>query len=198
MPIPDFTIDGVLPPFVGANGPGGAVEDMSPYAASALEVVSTFGHTDRRKTILKGWLRYREALRSVGFNRGFQWLDGSFVEQKDPKDLDIVTFPYRPIGTEKVEDFHKLLKAHQQLLFDRTWIKQTFNLDAFFVDLNGSPEATVKATRYWVGLFSHRRGDNLWKGILQARLDSVDDDIAALRALGDESTAVGVVEGVNL
>jgi hypothetical protein len=39
MPLPDFNIDGVLPPFVGANGPGGHFEDLSPYKASVLDVV---------------------------------------------------------------------------------------------------------------------------------------------------------------
>lgn len=62
MPIPSFTIDGVLPPYVGPDGPGGGAEDMTPYAVSALEVVATLGLTDRRKTI--------------------QWFDGSFVVRR--------------------------------------------------------------------------------------------------------------------
>ena len=38
--------------------------------------------------------KYRAALRAVGFDRGFQWLDGSFVEDRVPKDLDVVSFTY--------------------------------------------------------------------------------------------------------
>jgi hypothetical protein len=96
MPIPAFSIDGVLPPYVGPGGPGGAPQDMTPYVATAVEVVLTLGTTPRRRTILGRWLDHRAALRGLGFQRGFQWLDGSFVEQKEPNDLDIVTFVFRP------------------------------------------------------------------------------------------------------
>lgn len=96
MPIPAFTIDGVLPPYVGPAGPAGAVEDLSPYTVTAIEVVTTLGFTDEHRAILLGWLRHRAALRAIGFDRGFQWLDGSFVEQKEPRDLDVVAFLYRP------------------------------------------------------------------------------------------------------
>jgi hypothetical protein len=54
MPIPTFTIDGVLPPYVGPAGPGGAAEDLSPYVVTALEVVTTFGRTGQRIAILHG------------------------------------------------------------------------------------------------------------------------------------------------
>jgi hypothetical protein len=111
MPIPAYTIDGVLPPYVGPAGPGGAAEDMSPYVMTAIEVAATFATTDERKAILRGWLRHRAALRAVGFDRGFQWLDGSFVENKNPRDLDVVTFLYRPPG-HGGGDLAKLLRAN--------------------------------------------------------------------------------------
>ena len=76
MPLPAFNIDGILPPFVGPDGPGGAPEDLSPYVVTALEVVTSLGTSEVRKTILRGWLLHRAALRAVGFDRGFQWLDG--------------------------------------------------------------------------------------------------------------------------
>lgn len=82
MPIPSFTIDDVIPPYVGPDGPGGRAEDMSPYNVTVLEISTTLGLTDDRKAIIRGWLEHRAALRAIGFVRGFQWLDGSFVEQK--------------------------------------------------------------------------------------------------------------------
>jgi hypothetical protein len=194
MPIPSFTIDGVLPPYVGPDGPGGGAEDMTPYAVSALEVVATLGLTDRRKTILRGWLRHRNALRSVGFGRGFQWLDGSFVENKDPRDLDVVSFIYRPPGIHGAVDLANHLRANMNI-FGRAHAKAAFHLDAFFIDLNGSAEAVVSLTRYWLGLFSHRRGDDLWKGMLQVRLEDVADDTAALAALGPEPAVSETAEG---
>jgi hypothetical protein len=187
MPIPTFTIDGVLPPYVGPAGPGGTAEDMSPYAVTALEVAITLGSSDQRKTILRGWLRHRAALRRAGFNRGFQWLGGSFVENKEPKDLDVVAFLYRPAGIQNREEMANLLRANLNL-FGRNQVKATFTLDFFAADLDGSTEMLVNLTRYWLGLFSHRRGDDLWKGMLQVRLEDAADDTAALAALGPEPT----------
>src|SRR5262249_45121429 len=112
MPIGPFTIDGVLPPFVGPRGPGGAVEDMSPFSVTALEVVTTLGWCEQRRAILQGWLNHRAALRGIGFNRGFQWLDGSFVESKDPQDLDLVTFLYRPTTVRDTKQLMELMQAN--------------------------------------------------------------------------------------
>jgi len=183
MPIPAFTIDGVIPPYVGPDGPGGAAEDMSPYVATALEVVSTLASSYERRNILRGWLRHRADLRAVGFERGFQWLDGSFVEDKRPRDLDVVSFLYRPQG---IQDPHQLLMVMRANgnLFVRNLVKTEYSLDAFPVDLDGSPEALVSSARYFLGLFSHRRGDDVWKGMLQVRFEDVADDAAALAALG--------------
>jgi Family of unknown function (DUF6932) len=96
MAIPPFNLDGVLPPFVGPHGPGGDPQDMSPCGANPVEVVTRFATTVQRCEILKGWLGHRDALNRLGLSSGFQWLDGSFVEAKQPNDLDVVTFFRRP------------------------------------------------------------------------------------------------------
>lgn len=183
MPIPAFTIDGVLPPYVGPRGPAGAAEDMSPYVSSALEVVTTLGTSGERRDILRGWLRHRSDLRAIGFERGFQWLDGSFVEDKPPRDLDIVSFLYRPEGIQTAQQLLMVLRANGNL-FVRNLVKAEYKLDFFPVDLDGSPEALVSSARYFLGLFSHRRGDDLWKGMLQVRFEDTADDAAALATLG--------------
>jgi hypothetical protein len=188
MPIPKFTIDGVLPPFVGPQGPGGAFQDMSPYAASTLEVCSTLGTTKDRREILAGWLKHRAELRKIGFDRGFQWLDGSFIEAKDPQDLDLATFLHRPAMITASSDLAALFQANLQL-FERGAVKATFKLDAFFIDLQGTPEVTVSISRYYLGLFSHRRNDYLWKGMLEVRLEDVADDQAGLDFLAKEDAA---------
>lgn len=192
MPIPAFTIDGVLPPYVGPQGPGGALEDLSPYEASTVEVVSTFGTTRNRQDILRRWLSHRAQLRAVGIDQGFQWLDGSFLEQKEPNDLDKVSFVYRPLDAIQQADWIAFFQRHLHL-FDRGRVKQDFRLDAFFVDLHGHPETVVEATRYYMGLFSHRRGDDLWKGMLKIRLDNAADDDDALAILGPAPAVEGPV-----
>jgi hypothetical protein len=182
MPIPAFSIDGVLPPYVGPGGPGGALQDMTPYGVTAVEVVSTLGTSPKRRTILSHWLDHRAALRGLGFRYGFQWLDGSFVEEKEPNDLDIVTFVFRPATVLGHADLGALIGANPQL-FDRLQVKTRYMLDAFFIDLDASPESVVNVSRYWLGLFSHRRVDGLWKGMLQVRLENVADDLAAAASL---------------
>jgi hypothetical protein len=45
MTIPQFTIDGVLPPFKGST-PAGVADLMSPYEVGSVDVVERFGTTD--------------------------------------------------------------------------------------------------------------------------------------------------------
>jgi len=182
MPIPEFNIDGVLPPFVGA-GPADPT-GISPYPASAQEVVATFSGSEGRRDILRGWLRHRIALRALGFDRGFQWLDGSFVEDKEPRDLDVVSFVHYPLGLN-AEQVAGMMREHRSI-FSPGGAKAEYALDAYFVALDGPPQEIVNLTRYWSGLFSHRRGDLLWKGMLQVRLENAEDDAAALLILGAE------------
>jgi hypothetical protein len=155
---------------------------MSPYVVSAVEVVSTLGATAKRQTILNHWLGHRAALRALGFQRGFQWLDGSFVEDKDPNDLDVVTFLFRPPAALQHDKLAALMAANGQVFY-RPQAKARYMLDAFFVDLDGSPERIVDFSRYLLGLFSHRRAGDLWKGMLQVRFENAADDLAAAAAL---------------
>jgi hypothetical protein len=143
----------------------------------------------RTKGDIRGWLQHRAGLRKIGFLRGFQWLDGSFVEQKNPKDLDVVSFLYRPSGINNGK-LLGLMKANLNL-FDRDQAKASFLVDFFPVDLDGSAEALVNITRYLFGLFSHRRGDDLWKGMLHVRIDDNADDVAALTAIGHAPVSGG-------
>lgn len=179
MTVPAFTNDGVLPPYVGAT-PAGTSDGMSPYLASASEVVTHFGTSHRRCLILKDWLQHRSELREIGITSGFQWLDGSFVEDREPNDLDLVAFIYRPEGCEQDEAFGAWLAPNAPLLL-RDPIKARFKLDFFVVDLHGHPETIVDTARYFLGLFSHKRKTNQWKGMLKVRLE--EDDSAASELL---------------
>lgn len=181
MPIPNFDHQGVLPPFVGADGPGGSPAFMTPYRATSLEVVQRLGFTSNRRQILRHWLAHRDLLRAGGFLNGFQWLDGSFVEEKEPQDLDITIFVY----AGPFADDATFLQFMQDNIgtFGRVEVKQNFNLDLFLVDLSGSPEGIIDASRYYLGLFSHRRSDYLWKGMLQVKIDTQPIDALALTLL---------------
>jgi uncharacterized protein DUF6932 len=196
MPLPAFNIDGVIPPFVGAHGPGGVPEDLSPYKASVLETVHALSFSEGRKSILRGWLLHRKALRAIGFNDGFQWVDGSFVEQnKEPKDIDVVMFFRRPPTANNAIDLAKHIQANLPV-FSRMQVKATFHVDFMPVDLDGTPEVLVDLTRYYAGLFSHRRTDFVWKGMIQVPMDGSGDQ-AALDFLGPEPTLASTGTGPN-
>lgn len=182
MPIPGFNQNDVLPPYIG-NSPGGPPANMSPYLCSPAEVVQTLGTTAHRRVLLGGWLRHRAALRAAGVTGQFQWVDGSFVERKDPNDIDVVTFYSVPVSMTDAERYQMFFS--NPALFRPAQSKVAFGVDAFFVWLGMSPVGLVESTRYWFGLFSHQRTTEIWKGLLRVRFDDPADDAEANVALAE-------------
>lgn len=183
--IPAFNHSHVLPPYIG-DSPIQAAQG-SPYETTPLELVQRLGHTDARRRLLEGLFRYRGDLRSLGFSEGFQWLDGSFVEDVErsqaraPGDIDVVTFAMTPQGMSPAQ-VEALPKMYPDL-FDLNRAKARYSCDAYLLRLDGSPGRLVRRAAYYFGLFSHRRSDNVWKGLLAMPLQSDDD--AALSYLSD-------------
>ncbi len=179
--IPPLSTSGTLPPFVG-NDPTIA-SAMSPYYSSLSETARRFCTSRVRVTIFQGLLQYRQVLASLGFLQGFQWLSGSFVEdieqleRRDPRDIDLVTFCFPPAHIQTPVDAQALAGANPAV-FIPTQAKARFHCDPYFVSLQGASATIVIQTRYWFGLFSHRRG-NLWKGLLQVPLPLSQDDVDA-------------------
>jgi hypothetical protein len=77
---------------------------------------------------------------------------------------------HRPIAWAAAAQLHQLI-VQNPAVFSRNAVKMAHHLDAIFVDMDATIEAVVDHTRYWLGLFSHRRGDYVWKGMLQVSLD---------------------------
>jgi hypothetical protein len=179
MPIPPFDgILNVLPPHLGDPR---LPSDLSPYACTMQELCNHFATSPARKQILEGFLNLRADLFALGV-QGFQWLDGSFVEDietqegRDPKDIDVVTFVEKPLDPM---DLNVTVYAKPEL-----WMpnhsKTTYFVDHYLVSLGSRPDLLVAQTRYWYALFSHRRDDQ-WKGMLTIDLrDKTDDDAARL------------------
>ena len=96
---PDWDEYGNLPA-IGEQQP--TSRERSPYAISLVDLVASFATTEHRRGLLIGFLAFRAALHEAGLVRGFQWVDGSFVqniEETDglaPNDIDVVTFFYIP------------------------------------------------------------------------------------------------------
>jgi len=183
--IPAFNHSYVLPPYIGDSPTHFA--QGSPYETTPLELVQRLGHTAARRRLLEGLFRYRGDLRSLGFSEGFQWLDGSFVENveqsqaRSPSDIDVVTFAMTPHGLSRSE-VEALPRRYPDLL-DPIRARAHYGCDAYLMPLDGSPGRLVRRAAYYFGLFSHRRSDNVWKGLLAMPLQSDDD--AALSYLSD-------------
>lgn len=185
--IPELNQSGVLPPFIPEQGPTDPA-GMAPYKTTITEFVLRYAHTPERRTILKGLLDYRQKLREIGISNGFQWLDGSFVENVElnrgraPADVDIVTFALRP--TNDLEQWKTIVHANRDLFLPGE-AKKKYYCDAYFVDLNTHPIHVVSNTRYWFGLFSHQRESYLWKGMVEIPIECMDDE--ALEILDREA-----------
>ena len=181
MLIPQFNLSGVLPPYVGADPT--VMAGCSPYHVNSMEIVATFATSAERNGLLRQLFQYRANLRAAGIVTGFQWLDGSFMENvevvrgRPPKDIDLVTFAHRPQNAQTLAQWGAFISTNSAL-FQRP----IGDLDAYYVDLNIPVEVLVSRTTYWAGLFSHQRVTALWKGLLQ--LDLAEDDAAAISTLG--------------
>jgi hypothetical protein len=171
--IPDWTAEGVLPPLDVAN-PTSA--HRAPYTVSLYDLVVRFGTSPERRAILDGYLRYRAALHANGYQAGFQWLDGSFMEDvetlegRPPRDIDVVSFVLSPVTANPApEDLDAL---------DHAPAKARFSVDSYFVELDALPPHDLTSwTAYWYSMWAHRR--NLaWKGFLQVELRPDEDAVA--------------------
>lgn len=132
--------------------------------------------------IAEDFLNYRAKLHAIGFQDGFQWLNGSFSENvelnesRSPNDIDVVTFFHPPDGM----DLSSIARSNLDV-FDSQRAKNSYHVDGYFGQL-GLPqlESEVKRVSYWYSIWSHRR-DGLWKGFVQIPLDPSQDDDAAAR-----------------
>ena len=73
-PIPDWDVRGLLP----VKHPVTLLE--SPYIISSEQLVAAMGTTPERRRLLRGWLDLRRELYGIGLVAGWQWVNGSFVE----------------------------------------------------------------------------------------------------------------------
>ncbi|GHC54365.1 DUF6932 family protein [Roseibacillus persicicus] len=180
MAIPDFDHNLVLPPHLGSPV---QFSDLSPYPCSTVELVDKFATSPERKAILDGFLKFRERLRTEGLRQGFQWLDGSFLEDietqegRAPNDLDLVTIYW---GYDLA--FQQGLAQRFPEFGSPQLSKANYLVDHYPLDASFQPANTVEMSRYWAQLFSHNR-QGVWKGMLRIDLDTDSDDSLAAQKL---------------
>ena len=183
--VPEWDERGLIPPVIG-DGPQG------PYVISPLEIVERFGSTKKRRDLLTGLLGLRSALYSAGILFGFQWINGSFVEdveqrrKKAPSDIDVVTFISLTQSSQQ-----GFLRKYPSLFGKLA--KTAYGIDSFLVSLDDPVESIVENSAYWNNLWSHSRETYEWKGYLRMSLSLQDDGEAriALKRLEVEEGANG-------
>ena len=184
-----------MPPFL-----GDPQKDVgrSPYVATVKEVIDALGTSLHRCLILRGWLAYRAELLKLELD-GFQWVAGSFCEDvsfrvpsrtpPEPDDIDIVTFVRLPEGADGAALATGLVKKRE--LFNPL-SKQKFKCDAYFGAVVAANHVDLQFATYWYGLFSHRRTDFQWKGLLRVELASNDPEAADALAEIEQSLALAI------
>lgn len=180
-PILPFDHNLVLPPHRG--NPAAKSTDLSPYLCTTIELCSRFNTSPERRAILGKFLDFRARLTDIGLSTGFQWLDGSFmedVEQREnraPNDLDVLTIYWGYDLQTQGAWFRKFPEVG-----DRNLAKANYSLDHIPVDAGFAPQLTVDSIRYWVQLFTHNR-DGVWKGMVRVDLNTPELDIEARKVL---------------
>lgn len=173
--VPNWNTAGVLPPCDEVDPTSFA---RSPYRVSVLALVERFATSTERVAILRGYLAYRASLHRLGLITGFQWVDGSFIEDVErvearaPNDVDVVSFLLAPRGSDAgvIDGDHDAL--------DNAAAKSRFRVDGYFVELDYlEPREITSITTYWYSLWSHRR-NGVWKGFIEVELDPGDDAAA--------------------
>jgi len=173
--IPHWDSNGIIPP-VDLKNP---LVKRSPWRVSLEDVVLTFGTSPERRKLLSGFLSFRSELHKIGLAQGFQWIDGSFLENielletRDPHDIDVVTFFHLPDSCTE-----KSLAETFPHVFDHDNVKDTYYVDSYIINLDDMPlEFIISNSAYWYSVWSHRR-DMRWKGYFQIDLSQINDPLA--------------------
>ena len=174
-----WNIQGVVPPV--AIGEEGHSHERSPYPISILDFIQKFALSTERIEILIGFLEYRKAIYLSGIETGFQWVNGSFVEniesidERAPNDIDVVTFSNL---YQTIPDYPNWAKNNSSFL-NNPIAKLQYKVDSYWVDMDiGFNEYSIERCTYWYSMWSHQRDTNIWKGFFVISLSPNDDNEA--------------------
>lgn len=161
---------GVLPPI--APGSPGHDLDRSPYVVTMREFIDHFCFSEQREKILGGLVCLRKEIYNIGIRNGFQWIDGSFLEDiktledREPNDIDVVTFFTLPDELDQTSLYNR-----NQAIFNHDSVKSLYLVDSYWMPMQKSVNFDfIRGVVYWNSLWSHRRNGQ-WKGYVQIPLD---------------------------
>jgi hypothetical protein len=156
-----FTPEGFLTPFEKIN------VDLATFERA---FVADFPCSETRKTLFDNYLRYIDNFSKEITPNFTQWIDGSFVSQKEnPNDIDLVTFISGELYTTKQAEIEKF------------WTTNTYHLglDAFIMSVFEKQDTAYSQyiTYYneWIERFSRTRkdenGNHFNKGFIAVNLN---------------------------
>jgi hypothetical protein len=130
--------------------------------------VDNFPESETRKDLFDNYLRYLDAFVKEITPNFTQWINGSFVTQKEnPKDIDFVTFVDADLYSQK------------EKLIEKYWTTETYDigLDAYFLNIYSID--AIEYSQYiiyreeWLARFKRTRkndfGNHLKKGFLEIK-----------------------------
>jgi hypothetical protein len=135
---------------------------MKPYTIQNLNLNDfelCFSTNQHRKSLFDEYSIFLDKLKSLEIENFYQWIDGSFVTQKNfPGDIDVVTF----IDTTIYRKIEKEL-----LLLPRLFE----NIDCYFVEVYPKDSKKFFITQtdesYWFHLFQGTRKPRVKEGFVQ-------------------------------
>ena len=184
--IPPFDHNDVLPPYLGDNPAiGGA---LSPYRTDIVEFCKRFATSRERIEILKGFVQFRLDCIRFGVRYGFQWIDGSFIEdieksgKRSPNDIDVVSFIFNLTRSQK-----QIIANQFKAFVNPPLCKQSYRVDHYLVEADSNPVTTIGMVKYWNQLFGHNR-KGVWKGMVEIPLCADEQaDTEALNYLNNDA-----------
>ena len=150
---------------------------LTPYEIIEIDLktfqnyfVNNMENSEHRNILFQDYINYTKELNKIVTNKYFQWINGSFVTQKNkPADIDLVSFiDYR------------IIEKHQKELIDFIYplSKKNFNVDGYIVKLytdNSKNSIFSKSdTLYWLHHFQktkpNKNGEKFYKGFIKIDL----------------------------
>ena len=141
--------------------------DLKTFQSYFIEKVENYEH---RNKLFEEYLKYTKDLCKIVSNQYIQWINGSFVTQKNtPKDIDLVSF----IDFRLIE-----VNRHKLDVFTYPLSKDLYNVDAYIVKLYPDNDENLvfskSDTFYWFHHFQKTRpnkdGEKLYKGFIKIDL----------------------------
>jgi len=136
---------------------------LTPYSVVEMSLaefeyyfVRNMPSQEHRSQMFENYLRYVNDLRSAFQSSFHQWVDGSFVTQKEyPRDIDLVTFL----------KFEVLNRKNHHARFFLQNSKSLYGVDGYFAATCRNNhyyyENSQEDERYWLSLFGFSREDEM-------------------------------------